>query len=540
MLQVGAVLQGRYRIAGVLGQGGMGAVYRAWDTRLQVQVALKEMVPQPGLAPQVVGQLRQQFAQEATVLARLHHPNLVRVTDYFEEQGNVHLVMDFVEGESLHNIIVQQGAIAEGRVLVWARQLLGALEYCHQQGILHRDIKPQNVIIRADGQALLVDFGLVKLWDPRDPHTHTVVRGMGSPEYAPPEQYSAQSGHTDARSDIYGLAATLYHALTGQAPPTATERIVQPRGFLKPRQVVPAISAVTEMAILNAMQMQPDMRYPSIAAFRQALFAESTKVMPPDWQPDPVQPVMSQSEYDPDTQRVGTISPQPSSRNWLGLAVAGIFLLIGATVVGTLVLSGAFESRTYTVTPSMSPSPTTIHTAVPSNTPSPIAPSPTFEPTKAPPNTQSPDVTQAPHVYARYVSEPELQVLTSIWNFTTFRDLMTPGTRTYEINVSPRDDLRWAFEWCATDESGLEVSLSPLVVQLLIDGVIVPGTDIFEGKKTTADGWKCHYWATALSGWQKDTSVQLEINYNLVKSVCDGKETYPAGEYRQIIYAYVN
>ena len=211
--KVNDVLGGRYRIVGLLGEGGMGAVYRAWDTRLNVAIALKEMVPQPGLDQSMLSELRKQFQQEATVLARLDHPNLVRVMDFFEEGGNAYLVMNFVEGESLSDKIKREGALQESQVLTWTEHLLSALSYCHAKGIIHRDIKPQNVIIRPGGQAVLVDFGLVKLWDPSDPRTRTAMRGMGTPEYAPPEQYDMQMGHTDPRSDIYSLGATLYLSL---------------------------------------------------------------------------------------------------------------------------------------------------------------------------------------------------------------------------------------------------------------------------------------------------------------------------------------
>ncbi|MGB9889801.1 MAG: serine/threonine-protein kinase, partial [Anaerolineae bacterium] len=121
MLTPGQVLQNRYRIDALLGHGGMGAVYKAWDSRLQVYVAVKEMIPQPGLDPQMLSRLRQQFRQEATILARLSHPNLVRVSDYFEEGGNAYLVMEFVEGESLANLIAARGPLPEAQVLEWAR-----------------------------------------------------------------------------------------------------------------------------------------------------------------------------------------------------------------------------------------------------------------------------------------------------------------------------------------------------------------------------------------------------------------------------------
>ncbi|MBN1921956.1 MAG: protein kinase [Anaerolineae bacterium] len=281
MLQPGQLLQNRYRVIALLGQGGMGAVYRAWDTRLNVAIALKEMLAQPGTEPALLERLREQFYQEATVLARLSHPYLVRVTDFFLEGPNAYLVMDFVQGESLDGIIKHQGALPEVQVLTWAEQLLDALEYCHEQGIIHRDIKPQNVIIRPDGRAILVDFGLVKLWNPTDPRTQTVMRGLGTPEYAPPEQYDTQSGHTDPRSDIYSLGATLYHALTGQAPPTATQRIARRAAFQPPRLLNQQLSATTDAAILQALELTVEYRFPSAAAMAQALRSKGRAVARP-------------------------------------------------------------------------------------------------------------------------------------------------------------------------------------------------------------------------------------------------------------------
>lgn len=271
MLATGTLLQSRYRVVALLGQGGMGAVYRAWDTSINIPVALKEMRPQPGLEPHFLAQLRQQFRQEAMVLARLDHPHLVRVTHFFEEEGNSYLVMNFLEGENLATKITREGAQSESQVLAWADQLLDALVYCHSQGVIHRDIKPQNVIIRPDGRVVLVDFGLVKLWNPNDPQTRTAMRGLGTPEYAPPEQYSTRGQHTDARSDLYSLGATLYHALTGQAPLSATDRMAMPADFLPPRRIVPGLTATTETAILKAMELPLDRRFGSAAEMRAAL-----------------------------------------------------------------------------------------------------------------------------------------------------------------------------------------------------------------------------------------------------------------------------
>ena len=274
-------LQNRYRIVSPLGQGGMGAVYRAWDTRLNVHMALKEMIPQPGLDPHTLAQLRQQFEQEAMVLAKLDHPHLVGVSDFFEEEGNTYLVMKFIEGENLADRVEREGTLPEAQVLAWAGQLLDALAYCHDQGVIHRDVSPQNVIIRPDGQAALVDFGLVKLWDPGDPRTKTAMRGMGKPEYAPPEQYDTTAGHTDPRSDVYSLGATVYHALTGQAPPTATMRIASRSVFQPPQSLNRRVSPTTEAAVLRAMELTVEDRFSTAQEMAAALKGKAFTSAPP-------------------------------------------------------------------------------------------------------------------------------------------------------------------------------------------------------------------------------------------------------------------
>ena len=325
MLTTDSLLQNRYRIISLLGQGGMGAVYRAWDVRLKVSVALKEMVPQPGLDAQELKQLRQQFEHEAVTLARMNHPNLVRVTDFFEESDNAYLVMDFVEGESLADRIAREGPQPETQVLAWARQLLGALDYCHNQDVLHRDIKPQNIIIDARGQAVLVDFGLVKLWNPNDPRTQTVMRGLGTPEYAPPEQYDAGSGHTSPASDIYSLGATLYHTLTGQSPPTATMRVVNPGALVPIRQFVPKVTVQTESVINKATELRPTNRYQTARQMASALpgatqpVAPQAPAQPPAYTPTAVLPGTpprppSGSMARPSSQPMRPSQPMPSSR----------------------------------------------------------------------------------------------------------------------------------------------------------------------------------------------------------------------------------
>jgi len=324
MLESGMVVQERYRVVRPLGEGGMGAVHRAWDLRLKVPVALKELRPQPGLETTALEGLRKQFEQEAAVLARLNHPNLVRVTDFFEEQGNAYLVMDFVEGRSLADVILQERAQPESRVLDWGRQLLEALTYCHDQGVIHRDVKPQNIILTPDNRVMLVDFGLVKLWDPNDPRTRTVMRGMGTPEYAPPEQYGATTDHTGPQSDVYSLGATLYHLLTGQAPPTATERMAMPSQFVPLRQLAPQVTPRVAHVVMKALQLSVQDRWQSA---REMWAAIQSGPLPPM----AVSATMSRTTVVRPSMPPASIAPPArKSRRGLWIGIAAVALVCAA------------------------------------------------------------------------------------------------------------------------------------------------------------------------------------------------------------------
>jgi tRNA A-37 threonylcarbamoyl transferase component Bud32 len=362
-LDSGQIVEERYRVVRLLGQGGMGAVYRAWDTRLNRPVALKEMIPQSDLDASMLAQLRQQFQQEAQILATLVHTSLVRVTDYFSWSGNEYLVMDYVEGESLAGRIQHEGAQPEAQVLAWAGQLLDALAYCHGQGVIHRDIKPQNIIITPENKAVLVDFGLVKLWDPQDPHTRTVMRGAGTPEYAPPEQYDMGLGHTDPRSDIYSLGATLYHTLTGQVPPTATQRMASPASFIPPRRANTAVSPATEAFVLKAMEIAMEQRYQSAKEMARAM-----GIAP---QPSPVTPYQIVPEERQGMPPTDTEPPTKRKRGILlglggaGLAVVGLLCLaLAAGAIGIFTMGGNGAVST-TPTPWPVATPRTADTPVP-------------------------------------------------------------------------------------------------------------------------------------------------------------------------------
>lgn len=325
LLAPGTVLYARYRILAPIGQGGMGAVYRAADLRLEGRVcAVKEIFTDSDLPPELQAQAHQQFYREASVLARLDHPNLPKVSDYFTEGGREYLVMDYVAGPDLWQVLEEARRagqmLEEERVLGWAMQLCDALSYLHGQDppILHRDIKPSNIKETAGGLIKLVDFGLVKLLTPDDARTITVLQGRGTVAYTPLEQYGGDAGHTDPRSDIYALGATLYHLLTGQPPADARGRFLRPESLVPIRTLNPRVSPTTERAILAAMAMHPDERPPNVEVFRQMLTDTSFSDTLAFWVPP----------------RQGWEQGLEENRGWVLLA-AGLLLVV---VLLTLVL----------------------------------------------------------------------------------------------------------------------------------------------------------------------------------------------------------
>ena len=262
-LAQGVILADRYRILRILGQGGMSRVYLAEDTRLGVRVAIKENL-------QTSREARAQFQQEAQILARLSHSNLPRVTDHFIDptSGRQYLVMDHVEGEDLESMVKRQGPIPEKAALAWVRQVLDALEYLHSQSppVIHRDVKPGNIKITPEGRAVLVDFGIAKVYAP-GVSTLTGARAV-TPGYAPPEQYGMR---TTERSDIYALGATLYTMLTAQVPPEAPLRVAGEERLVPPRRVVPSVSPQTEATVLRAMELETSKRWQTVSDLRAAL-----------------------------------------------------------------------------------------------------------------------------------------------------------------------------------------------------------------------------------------------------------------------------
>ena len=262
-LERGALLHDRYRIVEILGQGGMGAVYRAVDEHLGVEVALKENLF-------TTDEYSRQFRREALILATVRHPILPRVTDHFlvDDQGQ-YLVMDYIEGEDLRQRMDRVGMLSEEEVIIIGAAICDALSFLdsHEPPIVHRDIKPGNIKITPTGQIFLVDFGLAKFLQGSQVTT-TGARAM-TPGYSPPEQYG--TARTDHRSDLFSLGATLYAALTGVIPEDALARAMEQVELTLIRKRNPHISRRLAQVLEKALEVRPDDRFQDAQEFKQAL-----------------------------------------------------------------------------------------------------------------------------------------------------------------------------------------------------------------------------------------------------------------------------
>jgi peptide/nickel transport system substrate-binding protein len=400
-LTSGQVLNNRYRIVKLLGQGGFGAVYRAWDVNLSRPCAVKENMD---ASPEA----QAQFGREATILANLIHNNLARVTDYFFLPGQgQYLVMDYVEGEDLQGMLERTGApISETQALDWTGQVCDALNYLHSQNppIIHRDIKPANIKITPEGKAILVDFGIAKIYDP-NLKTTLGARAV-TPGYSSPEQYG--QGKTDPRSDIYSLGATLYTLLTGQAPPDSVDLLMRNSGPVTPAaQINPRIPPAISAAIAKAMDTDRNRRFTSSQAFKSALVdrpstpapVASPSYSPPPQSPPPARAAVATPLVRPVPAPQGAVRPAPpkASRRfpWIWIGGGGV-LLLGLCMVLLLGSRGSHSAATSTPRPTRTPQG--------NNTPAPTLIPATAAPTLPPPTPAPQFFSKDPNTYTDVVA----------------------------------------------------------------------------------------------------------------------------------------
>lgn len=258
MLNVGETIDGRYKIAAVLGEGGMGRVYLVEDSRLDSRWVLKEF-NFSGSNDQERVALEEHFQTEAKLCARLSHPGIPKVIDYFTRGSNHYLVEEYVEGETLLAAIGKRKFQQEEIVRI-ALDLCRVLEYIHSEGIVYRDLKPDNVMFKPDGSLKLIDFGIARVYKAGKGQDTVII---GTPGFAAPEQYGASQ--TDARSDIYSLGALLHHLSTGIDPRN------KPFDFDPPSKLGIDVDPKFEGAVMKSLSLKPDERYAAVSLMRAEL-----------------------------------------------------------------------------------------------------------------------------------------------------------------------------------------------------------------------------------------------------------------------------
>ncbi len=412
-LEKNTLLHNRYRIIEILGQGGMGSVYRAIDENLGVAVALKENLF-------TTDEYTRQFRLEAVILANLRHPNLPRVSDHFElgEQGQ-YLVMDFIEGEDLRYRMERLSTVPEDDVVQIGAAICDALAYLHTRKppILHRDIKPGNVKITPEGHIFLVDFGLAKVFHGVNQPTTTGARAM-TPGYSPPEQYG--TARTDPRTDFYSLGATMYAALCGVIPEDGLARAMDNAQLTPLRKRNTNVSRRLAAAIEKAMAVDPSDRFQSAEDFKKALLGTNSKTQnlpgsyvvapPPADSFLPVDPndVVAAKEKTPrpptgpanpppavedDQPFVSPLKRQKERERKRQVALTRFVLILFLLLLGSVPFFAPgilpadlraaipFLAPTSTVTPSITPSPLPTQTLTATSTSTEVPPTATFRPT---------------------------------------------------------------------------------------------------------------------------------------------------------------
>ncbi|MEG4517459.1 MULTISPECIES: serine/threonine-protein kinase [unclassified Microcoleus] len=374
---IGKTLQGgKYTLEQELGRGGFGITFRANHRYLGQPVVIKtlneSLRQQPNFA-----EFDRKFQDEARRLASCVHPNIVRVSDFFVEDGQPYMVMDYIAGQNLADVVGSNHPLPENLAILYITQIGAALKVVHQKGLLHRDVKPQNILLRQGTQeVVLIDFGIAREFTPGATQSHT---NMVSDGYAPPEQYFAQGKYTPA-TDVYGMAATLYTLLTAQVPVAAILRTSQP--MPSPRDLRPELSAAVSSAVMRGMTVESQNRPASVDEWLSLLQGQPPGAASPSTGPT-VAVIPGHGPQSPAGSRTApaVVSSGDSNRKvWWILG----FVAIALIVAGLVGIARVFLNR-----PSSEPAPVAQddRTSAPADpdarsSPAPIpAPTPTPAPT---------------------------------------------------------------------------------------------------------------------------------------------------------------
>lgn len=365
-LQPGHILHETYRIESVLGQGGFGITYLAFDLTLERYVAIKEFFPKDfcdrdsdtshvTLGTQsnyeFIENLKKKFLKEARNIARLNHANIIRIISSFEQNGTAYYAMDFIEGESLQEKVKRNGAIPLSQALEYITKVGSALEYIHSLNINHLDVKPANVMVRRlDNNPLLIDFGLAKQYDAAGNQTSTTPTGI-SHGFAPVEQYQADGvAEFSPQTDIYSLGATLYYLLTATVPPEAIS--VMENGLDFPPGLPPYIESAIRIAMNPGRKKRPASVSEWIAMLSTPAPCDKTEIanthsnstpppppIPPANYPQPNQPLnpppLNWRQYQGQQPGYTPANYEPSKKNntiWIILGILGALSIIAIVI----------------------------------------------------------------------------------------------------------------------------------------------------------------------------------------------------------------
>jgi serine/threonine protein kinase len=359
-LSVETLAGGRYRIENVLGRGGMASVYLARDGELDRPVAVKVLAEHLADTPG----FRERFMREARLAAQLSHPNIVQVFDVGEEDGRPFIVMECVQGATVGDELKQRGTLEPTEVVDLALQICGGLEHAHAAGLVHRDIKPQNLLVRADGTVKIADFGIARAAETTK--LTQIGSVLGTAAYLSPEQ--ALGEEVTAAADIYSLGCVLYELLTGRTPyifETLPQLVTKHREEAIPplRELRPDVPERLEAAVMHALARNPDYRPDSAAALAQELAAGSPE---PPTQPLPRPEGVDANEVVAAPTRVRTTPMEAPRRRdfafprgrglWMALAVLVAAVAI-AVAIGLAVRGDGGTSTPQSGTPAVEPVP---------------------------------------------------------------------------------------------------------------------------------------------------------------------------------------
>lgn len=326
-LQPGTPLAGdKYIIENKIGEGGFGITYKAVQTGLNRPVCIKEYflagscvrntqaktVQLQGISEEKYEKFRQAFVKEAQTVATLHHPNVVEVIDIFDENNTSYMVMSFINGRTLQSIVDANGPLSYPDAVNYMAQISNAVDYIHKQNILHRDIKPDNIMVTPDYKAILIDFGSAREFEQDKTQMHTSMLTHG---YAPPEQYTSNS-RKGSYTDIYALGATLYFILTGKVPLEAAARLTEP--LVEPKVLNPSIPPEANQTVMKAMNLKKENRYQQVQDFMDDL--QNVRHGVPDKEKDKI--------------------PQSKTNDKLRLfwIIVPVVVLLGGVVAGSLIV----------------------------------------------------------------------------------------------------------------------------------------------------------------------------------------------------------